>query len=151
VGALASGVRESLARGAVDHVVFSFHGLPERYVEEGDPYREHCQATAAALARELGLAPEDWTLAYQSRFGRGRWLGPDVAVRVPGLARRCRRILVAAPGFTLDCLETLEELGLRLEESFRAAGGVELRLVPCLNDRAEWVRAAAELVRANIP
>jgi ferrochelatase len=151
VGALAASVRQSLAQGPVDHLVFSFHGLPERLVEAGDPYREHCQATAAALARELGLVEGGWTLAYQSRFGRERWLGPDVAVCVPALARRCPRVLVAAPGFTLDCLETLEELDLRLAASFQAAGGVELRRVPALNDRSEWVRAAAELVLASVP
>jgi ferrochelatase len=149
VSALAERIREARAARAVDHVVLSFHGLPVRLVEAGDPYRAQCEATAAALARALDLAPDRWTLAYQSRFGREPWLEPDVARVVPELARTHRRVLVATPGFACDCLETLEELGLRLRAAFAAAGGEELVLVPCLNDHPAWVRAAAALVRAS--
>ena len=151
LGSLATRAREALARGPVDHVVLSFHGLPVRYVERGDPYRDHCEATARALAGALELPAGRWTLAYQSRFGREPWLEPDVAQLVPELAGRAPRVLVVAPGFTLDCLETLEELGLRLTEAFHARGGAELRLVPCLNDHPEWIRAASGLVRATLP
>jgi ferrochelatase len=147
VAAFAQSVRSALAAGpAPDHVVLSFHGLPERYVRYGDPYRDDCEATARALATELGLAPGDWTLAYQSRFGRERWLEPDTAVVVPALAPARKRVLVCAPSFTTDCLETLEELGLRLRAALEARGG-ELVLVPCLNDDLAWVKAAGALVR----
>jgi ferrochelatase len=150
VAALAASVRGALDGGAPpDHVVLSFHGLPERYVALGDPYRDHCEATACALVTELGLAPDAWTLAYQSRFGRERWLAPDVAEVVPALAPARKRVLVCAPSFTTDCLETLEELGLRLRESLEARGG-ELVLVPCLNDDAAWVAAAARIVRRTL-
>jgi len=131
-----------------EHVVFSFHGLPVRYVEEGDPYRDHCEATARALAAELGLAPGRWTLVYQSRFGREPWLEPEAARVVPELAAAEKRLVLAAPSFPCDCLETLEELGLRLAEDCACAGGL-LTVVPCLNDQEEWVAAAAELVRAS--
>lgn len=147
VAALAAGVRRTLAAGAPpDHVVLSFHGLPERYVALGDPYRDHCEATARALAAELALPGGAWSLAYQSRFGRERWLGPDIAEVVPALAPAKKRVLVCAPSFTTDCLETLEELDLRLREALARRGG-ELVLVPCLNDDAEWGSAAARIVR----
>ncbi|MSR62235.1 MAG: ferrochelatase [Planctomycetes bacterium] len=145
VAALAAGVR---AAGAdVGHHVFSFHGLPVSLIEAGDPYRDHCEATAKALARALGLARDAWTLGYQSRFGRERWLEPDVTTFVPQLAAAKKRVLLCAPSFTADCLETLEELGLRLAEQVHAEGGGQLVLAACLNDDPAWVRAAAELVR----
>jgi ferrochelatase len=148
VAALAARVRETLTEGEVDHVVLSFHGLPTRLVErEGDPYRDHCEATAAALARALDLAPGSWTLAYQSRFGREPWLEPDVVDVVRGLAGSGARVLVACPGFTADCLETLEEISLRLVESFREHGGRDLRVVPCLNDHPVWTAGLAAIVR----
>ncbi|NOT29819.1 MAG: ferrochelatase [Planctomycetes bacterium] len=147
VAALAARVRALAGGGPMPHVVQSFHGYPVRYVEAGDPYRDHCEATARALASALGLAEGNWTLAYQSRFGREPWLAPDTAEVVPALAAR-GRVLVTAPSFTTDCLETLEELGLRLRESLPAEHGQELMLVPCLNDQPDWVRAAAALVRA---
>jgi len=149
VGALAARIREARGAKDVDHFVFSFHGLPVRLVAAGDPYRGHCEATARALARALDLADERWTLVYQSRFGREPWLEPDAARAVPELARKHRRVLLATPGFVCDCLETLEELGLRLCSAFLAAGGAELVLVPCLNDHPAWVRAAAALVRSR--
>ncbi len=144
VAALAARVRTVAGPGPLPHVVQSYHGYPVRYVEAGDPYRDHCEGTARALARALGLADGAWTLAYQSRFGREAWLEPDTAEVVPALAAR-GRVLVTAPSFTTDCLETLEELGLRLPETLPQ--GAELVLVPCLNDEPDWVRAAAALVR----
>jgi len=146
VAALAARVRAVIGARPWPHVVQSFHGYPVRYVESGDPYRDHCEGTARALADALGLAREQWTLAYQSRFGREPWLEPDTAAVVPALVAR-GRVLVTAPSFTTDCLETLEELGLRLRETLPP--GAELTVVPCLNDDADWVRAAAELVRAT--
>jgi ferrochelatase len=146
VGALAARTREASPDGLAAHVVISFHGYPVRYVEAGDPYRDHCEATARALATALDLAPGAWTLAYQSRFGREPWLGPDTAEVVPARAAAQGRVLVCAPSFTTDCLETLEELGLRLRAACAARGG-ELLLVPCLNDDPAWVRAAGRLVR----
>lgn len=144
VAALAARARATAADAA--HHVFSFHGLPLSLIESGDPYRDHCEATARALAAALGLARDAWTLGYQSRFGRERWLEPDVTTFVPALATR-GKLLLCAPSFTADCLETLEELGLRLREQVHAEGGGELVLAPCLNDDPAWVRAAAELVR----
>ena len=132
-----------------DHVVLSFHGLPQRYVDRGDPYAGHCEATAAAVARALDLDEGAWSLAYQSRFGPGDWLRPDVAELVPELAATCGTVAVACPGFPADCLETLEEIGIRLSEGFTEAGGRELRVAQCLNDHPTWIQALADLVRRS--
>jgi ferrochelatase len=142
-------VRDSLsAHPDTEHIVFSFHGLPIRRAEqEGELYREQCESTALALALRLSLTEEDWSLVYQSRFGPESWLQPDAHEFVPGLASRKKKVLVTCPGFTADCLETLHEIGDDLAAAFRAAGGQELVVTPCLNARPEWIRAMADLVR----
>ncbi len=140
VRALAQRVRAASASAAVEHHVISFHGLPEKSIARGDPYRAECEKTARALARELALADADWTLAFQSRFGR-RWLRPFTDDVVRELAARCGKVLVTTPGFAADCLETLEEIGIRLRETFARAGGKELVVVPALNDHAGWLDA----------
>jgi ferrochelatase len=150
VEALAERVREAAAGERFDQHVFSFHGLPLRYVERGDPYRDQCEATARALAARLGLAEAEWTLVYQSRFGREPWLQPYAAEAVPAMAARHPRVLVACPGFVADCLETLDEIGRLLRGSFLAAGGEDLRLVPCLNDHPRWIEAMADLARSTL-
>jgi ferrochelatase len=146
IRALAASVREHRMQSApAEHLVFSFHGLPVRFVESGDPYRDHCEATARALASALDLADGQWTLVWQSRFGREAWLQPAADVLVPELAKLHERLLIVCPGFTADCLETLEEIGQRLRHSVLAASGRELRVVPCLNARADWIEALADL------
>ena len=151
VRALANSVREAAADAAGDPHVFSFHGLPASYVASGDPYLEHCRATSERLAAELGLEPGRWSLAFQSRFGPQRWLEPYLEPHLAELAARHKRVVLVTPGFPADCLETLEELGIRARASFRAAGGEELRIVPCLNARADFISALAELVRGRLP
>jgi len=147
VAALAACVREATEGKPVEHFVFSLHGLPVRYeTQYGDPYREHCEATARALADELELARDAWTLAYQSRFGREPWLEPDTAEVVPDLARSKARVAIVCPGFVTDCLETLEEIALRLPRAFREAGGEELVVVPCLNDHPLAIDALVDLL-----
>ncbi|MBM3990161.1 MAG: ferrochelatase [Planctomycetes bacterium] len=147
VAALAHSVRSRVQDSDVDHYVFSFHGLPLRTIAAGDPYREHCERTAAALAKALDLPKERWTQVYQSRFGREEWLRPYAADVVPTLAQRHRRVVAVCPAFTTDCLETLEEVRLELGHKFRAAGGQDWTVVPCLNDDARWVAALAGIVR----
>jgi ferrochelatase len=139
--------RMSEARGPIDHYVVSFHGLPQSYVDRGDPYLAHCRATARALQARLGIEDARWSLAFQSRFGRQPWLQPYADQLVPALARDRARVLVATPGFPADCLETLEEIGLRLCAAFRAAGGQELVVVPCLNEHPAWIDAMEAMVR----
>jgi ferrochelatase len=128
------------------HVVLSFHGLPERYVLRGDPYRGDCEQSARAIAKELGLKPTAWTMAFQSKFGPGRWLGPATREVALELARRGERVLVASPAFVSDCLETLEELGQALRQEVERQGG-RLDVVPCLNDHPAFIAALADLAR----
>lgn len=150
VAALARSVREAAPEGPALHHVFSFHGLPASYVASGDPYLGHCQATAKLLAAELGLSAGGWSLAFQSRFGPQRWLEPYLEPRLVELAAQHPRVVLVTPGFLADCLETLEELGLRARERFREAGGQELRLVPCLNERPDFIEALERILREGL-
>lgn len=149
IDALAERIEEARAKSPVDFHVFSFHGVPEKYIEKGDPYLEHCTRTAWALAERLKLAREEWEMVFQSRFGPDPWLQPYADQYVPALAHEHKRVLITMPGFAADCLETIEEIGLRLREDFEAAGGEELVVVPALNDQGTWVGALAELVRTS--
>ncbi|MCY2960871.1 MAG: ferrochelatase [Planctomycetota bacterium] len=149
LSALAAGARRATAGKAIDHWIFSFHGIPVRYARSGDPYPEQCTATAHGLAAQLGLADGDWTLTWQSRFGREPWLEPATDRYVIDRAPRTGTLAVVVPGFTADCLETLEEIGERLREDFLGAGGREFVLVPALNDEAEFVQGLAQLVRRS--
>lgn len=148
IGALAESIRAHRAQhGNAAHLLFSFHGLPQRLADNGDPYPRQCEAGARAIATALGLREESWTLTYQSRFGREKWLEPATADTLVALAGRgIRSVDVVAPGFAVDCLETLEEVAQMLREDFRARGG-ELRYIPCLNDGAAHARVLAAIAR----
>ncbi len=133
--------------GAGEHLLFSYHGLPQRVARAGDPYPQQCEASTRAIVRALGLPDDAWTLTYQSRFGKERWLEPATDVTLRALAARgVRKVDVVCPGFAVDCLETLEEVGLGLAEEFAHAGG-ELRYLPCLNDGDAHADALAALAR----
>ncbi|MCR4374604.1 MAG: ferrochelatase [Acidobacteria bacterium] len=151
IDALAAVTRQSLAGWTPDHLVLSFHGIPERYVREGDPYASHCQATAEALRAVMGWPSTQVTASFQSRFGREVWLQPytDATLRRLGEARTAR-VAVLCPGFTADCLETIDEIGNRERHKFEAAGGGELRLVPCLNDSPAWIEAMQSMVQGVV-
>lgn len=142
---------KSLAK-TPDHFVISFHGIPERYVRTGDPYRAQCERTANLLAAAMGWRDDEWRLSFQSRFGPEEWLQPyteDVLAELP--ARGVERPFVFSPGFTTDCLETLDELGNEGSEQFEAGGGhrSNYHLAPCLNANPEFIDALAQIVRAN--
>lgn len=147
VEAIAGGVRKTWEEaGTRSHVLLSFHGIPQRYVAGGDPYRDHVEGTAAMVRQKLGLGEQDMTLAYQSRFGRARWLEPYLRDSLTDLARRgVREVTVAAPSFAVDCLETLEEIGMQYRTEFARAGGT-LRLVPALNDSDAHVDLLREVI-----
>ncbi len=136
--------------GRGEHLLLSFHGLPQRLVDGGDPYARQCEASARAVAEALDLPDADWSLSYQSRFGRERWLQPSTADSLDALATRgVRKLDVACPGFAADCLETLEEISMMLSEQFGAAGGT-LRYIPCLNASPGHVEALAGLVEREL-
>src|SRR5690606_4528653 len=132
-------------------LLFSFHGLPQRLVDGGDPYAAQCQASVAAIARALGLDPSGYAMSYQSRFGRERWLGPATDATVRALAAEgVRELDVVCPGFATDCLETLEEIAIENAQLFREAGGSRLRYIPCLNDAPDHAAALAAIVRREL-
>ena len=135
VQAMAGSIRAHWqAQGRAERLLFSFHGIPQRFAKAGDPYPQQCQASAEAIATELGLAHGDWALSFQSRFGREPWLQPytDVSLRewaAAGLAS----VDVVCPGFAVDCLETLEEIAVENRAAFIAAGGRSLNYIAALN------------------
>lgn len=148
VAAVAASIRDWRVRhGAGEHLLFSFHGLPQRVADNGDPYPQRCEASVAAIASALGLAEGEYTLAYQSRFGKEKWLEPATdAVLTDLAARGVKKVDVVCPGFAVDCLETLEEVALGYARDFAATGG-ELRYIPCLNDSPRHADALAALAQ----
>jgi protoporphyrin/coproporphyrin ferrochelatase len=150
--AVAGSIRQAWAdapRG--ERLLFSFHGIPQRLVDAGDPYERQCRASTAAIARALGLADDGIVLSFQSRFGRERWLQPYTDDTLRTLATQgVRRVDVVCPGFAVDCLETLEEIAMQNADLFRAAGGERLRYIPCLNDAPAHADALAALARREL-
>jgi ferrochelatase len=147
IAALAAGVqRHWAAHGKGGKLVMSFHGLPKRAVERGDPYQAQCLATAKILAGSLRLAPTDYAVTFQSRFGAAEWLQPYTEPTLVELARGgARRVDVLCPGFVSDCLETLEEIDIEARRAFLGAGGREFHALPCLNESPEWIEALARI------
>lgn len=152
IGALSRLVLEHWARhGKPARLLMSFHGLPRYTLDKGDPYHCECHKTARLLAQALGLDATQWQLSFQSRFGRARWLEPyTVATLKAWGAEKIGRIDVVCPGFISDCLETLEEIGIEGRQSYLAAGGAEFHLIPCLNEREDWVQAMEEITSGHI-
>jgi protoporphyrin/coproporphyrin ferrochelatase len=150
IAALATQVRSGLAAldFAPDVIMASFHGMPERTLMLGDPYHCHCQKTARLLSEALGRPVE---IAFQSRFGSAKWLDPATDERLKALAAGgTRRIVLVAPGFSADCLETLEELAIRGREEFLEAGGEQFAYLPCLNDSEDGMVMLEYLVRREL-
>jgi ferrochelatase len=152
VAAVAQSVRELWEReGEPQRLLFSFHGIPARLEQAGDPYPRQCRRTATLVADALGLPYERWLVAFQSRFGREKWLEPYTDRTLEAWARDgVRRVDVVCPGFAADCLETLEEIALLNRDRFLAAGGERFRYVPALNDRADHIEALAALAARNL-
>lgn len=132
--------------GRSERLLLSFHGMPRRSLDRGDPYHCECHKTARLLAERLGLPSAQVVVAFQSRFGRARWLEPYTEPTLRQLAAQgVRRVDVICPGFVSDCLETLEEIAIEAKATFLSAGGQEFHYIDCLNDRPEWIGALADL------
>lgn len=168
IEALAESARPHLAQDW-DHLLLSYHGLPERHIRKADPtgghclcsddccqrasgavlancYRAQCVQTSRRLIRALGVPAGRWSMSFQSRLGRAKWIAPYTDATIAALqARGVKKLLVMCPAFVADCIETLEEIGIQGREAFIAAGGDELTLIPCLNDQTQWVAALARL------
>jgi len=148
IEAIAASIRAHQAEhGAADKLIFSLHGIPQRYVRQGDPYQQQCEASVRAVAEKLGLADDQWLLTYQSRVGREPWLQPYTDITLEELARSgVRHVQVVCPGFAVDCLETLEEIAEQNRERFEAAGGEKLEYIPALNDSDAHAHLYRQLV-----
>jgi len=174
ISAFTDVIRPRLEAFHPDHVLFSYHGLPERQVRATDPtgahcladasccdaitdanrncYRAQCFATTRSLARALDLPPETHSTSFQSRLGRTPWIRPYTDLVLPELAARgVRRISIVCPAFVADCLETIEEIGIRAREQWESCGGEALELVPSLNATPGWVDAVVRMIRAAEP
>ena len=170
IAAMAAVARELPEEKLPDHVLISFHGLPERQIRKSDAtgahcfasesccdaigpanrfcYRAQCAATARALAQALGLGSEHWTMSFQSRLGRTPWIKPYTDEVLPQLYERgFRRLAVVCPSFVADCLETIEEIGIRAQEQWLALGGEDLVLIPCVNAHPTWIDVVAGWIR----
>ncbi|MGD8839161.1 MAG: ferrochelatase [Gammaproteobacteria bacterium] len=147
IGALAQSVRDHWQDGQ-RHLLMSFHGLPQANVDRGDPYQRQCEQTARLLAKELGLEDADWSIGYQSRFGRQTWIQPYTSDVLHDLAARgVRAVDVICPGFSADCLETLDEIEVEYRNEFLGLGGEEFAYIHALNDRGAHIEMMFELVQ----
>jgi ferrochelatase len=130
----------------------SFHGIPKRNGELGDPYGEQCHATARRLAARLGLAQADWAISFQSRLGRAEWLQPYTSATLQQWGReKLASVDVVCPAFAADCLETLEEIAVENRHVFEHAGGGEYRYIPCLNDSDIHIDMLTKIIRQHLP
>ncbi len=153
IDALAQSIERAYAAAAVKPEVLlcSYHGVPERYLREGDPYHCQCQKTTRLLRERLGWDKTRIMTTFQSRFGPEEWLKPYTVEEVARLAKAgTKRIAVCAPAFSADCIETLEEINEEIRESFEHAGGEAFTYIPCLNDDAAHIAALSELIAANL-
>ena len=168
INALSEGIKPFIVDG-FDHILFSYHGLPERHLKKTDPTKEHCLKvenccidespahqycyrhqvfeTTRLTIEALGISLEKYSISFQSRLGRDKWLDPNTETHLPKLANAgVKKLLVVCPAFVSDCLETLEEIGIRGKEAFLSAGGEELILIPCLNDKQIWIETLANWI-----
>ena len=152
IAALAGSIaRHWQAHGRPDKLIMSFHGVPERTLHLGDPYHCECFKTARLLAEHLGLDSQQYQVTFQSRLGRAKWLEPYTEPSLIALAQAgVKRVDVVCPGFTSDCLETLEEIAMEGRSAFLRAGGQTFHYIACLNDDPAWVKALGELTQQHL-
>jgi ferrochelatase len=148
VQAVADSIRQFReSNGSAERLIFSLHGIPQRYVANGDPYEDQCRESVRAIANAMGLEESEWLLTFQSRVGREPWLQPYTDITLKSLAESgVRHVQVACPGFAVDCLETLEEIAMQNAELFQESGGEKLEYIPALNDSESHVRVMREIV-----
>ena len=138
-------------QGKPEKLIFSFHGLPERYISQGDPYYQQCVETVEMISAKLGLSESEYCLTFQSRVGREKWIEPYTDATLKKLANEgVKSVQVICPGFSCDCLETLEEIDIQGRESFLSNGGENFDLIPCLNDNSDHIDLFENLVKKYI-
>jgi ferrochelatase len=147
IKALAESIRQHWQMYTQKYLLFSFHGIPQRYIDAGDPYSKLCHVTAKLIADELKLEEKDWSLAFQSRLGPTKWLKPYTDKVLEALPQQnIKDIQVVCPGFPVDCLETLEEIAIRGKEQFFEAGGQSFEYIPALNNSLLHIDTLAEII-----
>ncbi|ADM08967.1 ferrochelatase [Parvularcula bermudensis HTCC2503] len=148
--ALEGSVRRALPEGA-ERIILSYHGIPERYFAQGDPYHCHCQKTSRLLRERMGWSPNFAPIGFQSKFGPEKWLDPSTESLVIRAAKDgIKRLAVIAPAFVSDCLETLEEVAIGLAETFEEHGGEVLTAIPCLNDDPQFLDSLAQMIEREL-
>ena len=151
INALKNSVLKQWQEHGQGHLVMSFHGVPKRTLMLGDPYHCECYKTGRLLAQALGLSPEQYTVTFQSRFGKAEWLQPYTQPTIEGLAKQgVKRVDVICPGFTSDCLETLEEINMEVRSAFMLNGGQEFHYIPCLNSEPSWIAALTDITATHL-
>ena len=137
--------------GDIEKIIFSFHGMPVRYLNEGDPYYCFCHKTARLVAERLKLSQDKYILSFQSRFGSEEWLQPYIDEEIVKLAKNgVKNLHIISPGFSVDCLETLEEIKIQYNELFKKNGGDNLSYIPCLNDHDDHIKLIDKLIKKNM-
>ena len=135
----------------IEKIIFSFHGMPVRYLNEGDPYYCFCHKTARLVAERLKLSEDKYILSFQSRFGSEEWLQPYIDDEIVRLAKNgVKNLHIISPGFSVDCLETLEEIKIQYDELFKENGGDSLTYIPCLNDHDDHIELIDKLIKVNM-
>ena len=151
IDSISKSIEDSFSKnGKPDKLIFSYHGMPERYLHEGDPYFCFCHKTTRLVAEKLKLDEEDYEMAFQSRFGYEKWLQPYVDEMIPSLAKNgTKHLQIISPGFSVDCLETLEEIDIQYRELFEEHGGKKYSYIPCLNDSNDQIELVKSLIMTN--
>lgn len=152
IDCLAQSIRDSWEHhGRHEKLLMSFHGIPQEYVDKGDPYYQHCLETAEAVANKLALQQGDWAMSFQSRFGPKKWLQPYTDEQLKAWAAAgVESIDIISPAFTVDCLETLEELNISYRELFLSHGGQHYQYVSCLNDQPQFIKALSSMIKPKL-
>lgn len=139
------------AHGRGQKLMLSFHGIPQKNSDQGDPYPYECRQTAELLADALSLSKDDYIVSFQSQFGKAKWIGPSTQKLFDELPKQgITRLDVFCPGFVSDCLETMEEIAIAGREQFHEAGGTQYHYIPCLNTHPAWIDALTNIVKQNI-
>tara|TARA_B100000073_G_scaffold29463_1_gene22544 strand:- start:28 stop:1029 length:1002 start_codon:yes stop_codon:yes gene_type:complete len=151
IDSISKSIEDSFSKnGKPDKLIFSYHGMPERYLHEGDPYFCFCHKTTRLVAEKLSLDKNDYEMAFQSRFGYEKWLQPYVDEMIPNLAKNgTKHLQIISPGFSVDCLETLEEIDIQYRELFEEHGGEKYSYIPCLNDSDDQIELVKSLIMNN--
>ena len=152
ITAISNSIKKSTSNcDEIEKIIFSFHGMPVRYLNEGDPYYCFCHKTARLVAERLKLDADKYILSFQSRFGSEEWLQPYIDDEIIKLAKNgVKKLHIISPGFSVDCLETLEEIKIQYDELFKENGGDSLTYIPCLNDHDDHIGLIDKLIKVNI-